>query len=172
MSIVSSVHSWRLSGNLYFYKQRRYCPFICLPYFFSENYRWWLNSTDVRWSSPASYLLEAWRCTGRWSSSCVSAFPVLLLLKIVLLIQNDLTFNGQITCGSLGLSTATVKLINTDGQEHIACSVGTGPVDAAYKAVDLIVKVLIQQKTLIKLMVKNCNCIYETSIRYTVRVLR
>ncbi|KAF3669982.1 2-isopropylmalate synthase A [Capsicum annuum] len=47
----------------------------------------------------------------------------------------------QITCGSLGLSTATVKLINTDGQEHIACSVGTGPVDAAYKAVDLIVKV-------------------------------
>lgn len=44
-------------------------------------------------------------------------------------------------CGSLGLSTATVKLINTDGQEHIACSVGTGPVDAAYKAVDLIVKV-------------------------------
>lgn len=93
-------------------------------------------------------------------------------MKIVLLIQNDLTFNGQITCGSLGLSTATVKLINTDGQEHIACSVGTGPVDAAYKAVDLIVKVLIQQKTLIKLMVKNCNCIYETSIRYTVRVLR
>ncbi|XP_059280917.1 2-isopropylmalate synthase A-like [Lycium ferocissimum] len=47
----------------------------------------------------------------------------------------------QITCGSLGLSTATVKLIDIDGQEHIACSVGTGPVDAAYKAVDLIVKV-------------------------------
>ncbi|TMW85787.1 hypothetical protein EJD97_022493 [Solanum chilense] len=47
----------------------------------------------------------------------------------------------QIMCGSLGLSTATVKLINTDGQEQIACSVGTGPVDAAYKAVDLIVKV-------------------------------
>lgn len=59
----------------------------------------------------------------------------------VQLIQNDLTFNRQIMCGSLGLSTATVKLINTDGQEHIACSVGTGPVDAAYKAVDLIVKV-------------------------------
>ncbi|XP_060179214.1 2-isopropylmalate synthase A-like [Lycium barbarum] len=49
--------------------------------------------------------------------------------------------DAQITCGSLGLSTATVKLIDIDGQEHIACSVGTGPVDAAYKAVDLIVKV-------------------------------
>ncbi|CAN4099539.1 unnamed protein product [Withania somnifera] len=45
------------------------------------------------------------------------------------------------TCGSLDLSTATVKLIDAAGQEHISCSVGTGPVDAAYKAVDLIVKV-------------------------------
>ncbi|NP_001310373.1 2-isopropylmalate synthase B [Solanum pennellii] len=49
--------------------------------------------------------------------------------------------NVQVTCGSLGLSTATVKLIDADGREHISCSVGTGPVDAAYKAVDLIVKV-------------------------------
>jgi 2-isopropylmalate synthase len=47
----------------------------------------------------------------------------------------------QVTCGTLGLSTATVKLIGADGTEHVACSVGTGPVDSAYKAVDLIVKV-------------------------------
>ncbi|EYU26034.1 hypothetical protein ABFS82_07G090800 [Erythranthe guttata] len=47
----------------------------------------------------------------------------------------------QVTCGSLGLSTATVKLIDADGAEYISCSVGTGPVDAAYKAVDLVVKV-------------------------------
>ncbi|KAL2242430.1 2-isopropylmalate synthase A-like [Sesamum indicum] len=47
----------------------------------------------------------------------------------------------QVTCGTLGLSTATVKLSGADGKKHIACSVGTGPVDAAYKAVDLIVKV-------------------------------
>ncbi|KAI3780870.1 hypothetical protein L2E82_10863 [Cichorium intybus] len=46
----------------------------------------------------------------------------------------------QVTCGTLGLSTATVKLIDSEGKEHIACSTGTGPVDAAYKAVDLIVK--------------------------------
>ncbi|KAM0065200.1 putative 2-isopropylmalate synthase [Helianthus debilis subsp. tardiflorus] len=46
----------------------------------------------------------------------------------------------QVTCGTLGLSTATVKLIADDGTEQIACSTGTGPVDAAYKAVDLIVK--------------------------------
>lgn len=47
----------------------------------------------------------------------------------------------QVTCGSLALSTATVKLISSDGKEHVACSTGTGPVDSAYKAVDLIVKV-------------------------------
>ncbi|KAJ6413537.1 hypothetical protein OIU84_006352 [Salix udensis] len=46
----------------------------------------------------------------------------------------------QVTCGTLGLSTATVKLVNADGEEHVACSLGTGPVDSAYKAVDLIVK--------------------------------
>ncbi|KAF2300136.1 hypothetical protein GH714_009461 [Hevea brasiliensis] len=46
----------------------------------------------------------------------------------------------QVTCGTLGLSTATVKLIDANGEEHIACSVGSGPVDAGYKAVDLIVQ--------------------------------
>lgn len=46
----------------------------------------------------------------------------------------------QVTCGTLGLSTATVKLVGDDGSTQIACSVGTGPVDSAYKAVDLIVK--------------------------------
>ncbi|TXG59463.1 hypothetical protein EZV62_014036 [Acer yangbiense] len=46
----------------------------------------------------------------------------------------------QVTCGTLGLSTTTVKLFGADGDEHVACAVGTGPVDSAYKAVDLIVK--------------------------------
>ncbi|WCJ41432.1 2-isopropylmalate synthase 1 [Euphorbia peplus] len=46
----------------------------------------------------------------------------------------------QVTCGTLSLSTATVKLVDAKGEEHVACSVGTGPVDAAYRAVDLIVK--------------------------------
>lgn len=47
----------------------------------------------------------------------------------------------QVTCGTLGLSTATVKLITSDGEEKIACSIGSGPVDAAYKAIDSIVQV-------------------------------
>nr|ARE67137.1 FEN1 [Aeschynomene evenia] len=48
----------------------------------------------------------------------------------------------QVICGTQGLSTATVKLISTDGSEHIACSVGSGSVDSAFKAVNLIVKIL------------------------------
>lgn len=47
----------------------------------------------------------------------------------------------QVSCGTLGISTGTVKLIGPDGEEHIACAVGTGPVDAAYKAIDSIVNV-------------------------------
>ncbi|XP_024022065.1 2-isopropylmalate synthase 1, chloroplastic-like, partial [Morus notabilis] len=45
----------------------------------------------------------------------------------------------QVTCGSIG-STVTVKLVDADGKDYVASSEGTGPVEAAYKAVDLIVK--------------------------------
>ncbi|CAN6344367.1 unnamed protein product [Urochloa humidicola] len=47
----------------------------------------------------------------------------------------------QATCGTLGLSVATVKLIAPDGEEKVECSMGTGPVDAAYKAVDKIIQI-------------------------------
>jgi 2-isopropylmalate synthase len=46
-----------------------------------------------------------------------------------------------VTCGTLGLSTATVRLVGDDGSTHIACSVGTGPMDSAYIVIDLIMKV-------------------------------
>lgn len=41
----------------------------------------------------------------------------------------------------MGLPTATVRLRGPDGQESIGIGMGTGPVDAAYKAIDSIVKV-------------------------------
>ncbi|KAG5053620.1 putative 2-isopropylmalate synthase [Glycine max] len=46
----------------------------------------------------------------------------------------------QVTCGTMGSSTATIKLVTSDGSTHVACSVGVGPVDSAYKAINLIVK--------------------------------
>ncbi len=45
----------------------------------------------------------------------------------------------QVACGTMGLPTATVRLVGPDGQLHIRAAVGTGPVDAVYKAIDEIV---------------------------------
>lgn len=46
----------------------------------------------------------------------------------------------QVVCGTMGMPTATVRLRGPDGQLHVHSAVGTGPVDAAYKAIDAIVK--------------------------------
>jgi 2-isopropylmalate synthase len=47
----------------------------------------------------------------------------------------------QVSCGTLGMPTATVRLKGPDGKVHVHASMGSGPVDAAYKAIDAIVKV-------------------------------
>jgi 2-isopropylmalate synthase len=41
----------------------------------------------------------------------------------------------------MGMPTATVRLRGPDGQLHLHAAIGTGPVDAAYKAIDAIVQV-------------------------------
>jgi 2-isopropylmalate synthase len=46
----------------------------------------------------------------------------------------------QVACGTIGMPTATVRLMGPDGQVQTQAAVGTGPVDAAYKAIDAIVK--------------------------------
>jgi 2-isopropylmalate synthase len=45
----------------------------------------------------------------------------------------------QVACGTMGMPTATVRLQGPDGNQHIQAAIGTGPVDAAYKAIDAIV---------------------------------
>jgi len=45
----------------------------------------------------------------------------------------------QATCGTMGMPTATVRLRGPDGVVSVKAEVGTGPVDAAYKAIDQIV---------------------------------
>ena len=47
----------------------------------------------------------------------------------------------QVTCGRSGMPTATVKLIGPDDSEHYFAAIGTGPVDAAYQAIDRIINV-------------------------------
>ncbi len=45
----------------------------------------------------------------------------------------------QVACGTIGMPTATVRLRGPDGGQHVQAAVGTGPVDATYKAIDEIV---------------------------------
>ncbi|MCL2447812.1 MAG: 2-isopropylmalate synthase [Polyangiaceae bacterium] len=47
----------------------------------------------------------------------------------------------QVGCGTQGMPTATVRLRAPDGRVHVHASVGTGPVDAAFKAIDALVRV-------------------------------
>jgi 2-isopropylmalate synthase len=49
------------------------------------------------------------------------------------------TLDGlQVACGTMGMPTATVRLRGPDGKLTTLAAVGTGPVDAAYKAIDTI----------------------------------
>jgi 2-isopropylmalate synthase len=45
----------------------------------------------------------------------------------------------QVTCGTMGMPTATVRLLGPDGELHVQAAVGTGPVHAAYQAIDGVV---------------------------------
>ena len=45
----------------------------------------------------------------------------------------------HVGCGTLGMPTATIRLRGRDGVIRAHASIGTGPVDAAYKAIDALV---------------------------------
>ena len=46
----------------------------------------------------------------------------------------------QVACGTMGMPTATVRLEGPDGTLHQVAAIGTGPVDAAYKAIDTLIQ--------------------------------
>jgi len=46
----------------------------------------------------------------------------------------------QVTCGTMGMPTASVRLKDAEGNVHVRACVGTGPVDAAFKAIDAIIQ--------------------------------
>ena len=45
----------------------------------------------------------------------------------------------QVTCGSPGMPTATVRMTKPDSEEQIGVAVGTGPVDAVFRSIDQII---------------------------------
>ena len=56
--------------------------------------------------------------------------------------QEVFTLDGlQVACGTMGLPTATVRLLGPDEQLHIHAAIGTGPVHAVYQAIDAVVGV-------------------------------
>ncbi len=48
--------------------------------------------------------------------------------------------DAQVVCGTLGMPTATVRMVGPDGEESEQAAIGTGPVDACYSAIDTIVQ--------------------------------
>ncbi len=46
----------------------------------------------------------------------------------------------QVTCGQIGMPTATIKLEGPDGKEYIEASVGVGPIAAVYSTIDKVIK--------------------------------
>jgi 2-isopropylmalate synthase len=47
----------------------------------------------------------------------------------------------QVSCGDRGIPTASVVLIAPDGKDQADAALGTGPVDATFKAIDKVVEV-------------------------------
>ncbi len=72
----------------------------------------------------------------------------------------------QVACGTMGMPTATVRISGPDGRSHVRAAVGTGPVDAAYKAIDSIVQA---PNTLLEFSVRavteGIDAIGEVSVR-------
>jgi 2-isopropylmalate synthase len=73
----------------------------------------------------------------------------------------------QVACGTMGLPTATVRLTGPDGEQYVQAAVGTGPVDAVYKAIDAIVEV---PNTLLEFAVRSVTEGIDAIGEVTVRV--
>ncbi|MEJ5202606.1 MAG: alpha-isopropylmalate synthase regulatory domain-containing protein, partial [Anaerolineales bacterium] len=72
----------------------------------------------------------------------------------------------QVACGTMGMPTASVRLRDPEGNVHIHASIGTGPVDATYKAIDAIVKSPnILQEFVIHAVTEGIDALGEVTVR-------
>jgi 2-isopropylmalate synthase len=72
----------------------------------------------------------------------------------------------QVACGTMGMPTATVRLRCPNGTLQVRASVGTGPVDAAYKAIDEIVQAPNSlQEFSIRAITEGIDAIGEVTVR-------
>jgi len=73
----------------------------------------------------------------------------------------------QVTCGSPGMPTATVRMNNPENEESIGVSIGTGPVDAVFRSID---QVIGQPTTLIEYAVHSITEGIDALGNVTVRI--
>jgi len=72
----------------------------------------------------------------------------------------------QVSCGDRGVPTAAVRLITPDGQVLADAALGTGPVDAVYKAINRLVKVPnVLTEFVVKSVTEGIDAIGEVLIR-------
>ena len=74
----------------------------------------------------------------------------------------------QVSCGFPLTPTATITLTNVDGETFTECAYGTGPIDAAYKAVDKIVAVANDLSEFsVKAVTRGIDALGEVTVRVT-----
>lgn len=72
----------------------------------------------------------------------------------------------QVACGTMGMPTATVRLRDPEGVLHIQACVGTGPIDAAFKAIDAIVACPNQlQEYVVHAVTEGIDALGEVTVR-------
>lgn len=72
----------------------------------------------------------------------------------------------QVSCGDRGVPTAAIRLITPDGQVLADAALGTGPVDAVYKAINRLVKVPnVLTEFVVKSVTEGIDAIGEVLIR-------
>ena len=74
----------------------------------------------------------------------------------------------QISCGKPLTPTATVTLADPEGRDFVACSIGTGPVDALYQAVNQIVDIENElSEFAVQSVTRGIDALGEVTIRVT-----
>ncbi len=72
----------------------------------------------------------------------------------------------QVVCGDVATPTATVRITDENGEEHVAAATGAGPVDAAYKAIDQVVAVHGDlHEFVVKAVTRGIDAIGEVTVR-------
>ncbi len=72
----------------------------------------------------------------------------------------------QVSCGDPLVPTATATITDEVGAKHVVCSTGTGPVDAAYKAIDQVVSIHGDlQEFVVKAVTRGIDAIGEVTVR-------